>query len=104
MTQNVAAGAGASGRVWAMMYDISGADPERLFDQLKADWTHLVENVRVLDSDRYLHHRGQPILAIWGLGFKDPKRNIPAATATAIQVILQTNSTSKLPLPLLAMF
>ena len=85
VTQNVAAAATSSGRAWAMMYDISGADPETLVDQLMADWAHLTKDMKILDSDRYLRHRGQPILAIWGLGFKDPKRNIPASTATAIQ-------------------
>eukprot|EP01050_Picozoa_sp_SAG11_P016817 SAG11_NODE_2342_length_3489_cov_9.358112_1_plen_624_part_10 len=86
VTQNVAAGAAASGRVWAMMYDISGSPPETLLSSIRSDWEHLTSGpLQITASDRYLHHRSRPILAIWGLGFQDPKRNISAATATAIQ-------------------
>jgi hypothetical protein len=68
VTANVAAAAAASGRVWALMYDVSGADPDTLLEHVKSDWSHLVSRLKILDGDRYLHHRGAPILAIWGFG------------------------------------
>lgn len=85
VTRNVMAGAQATGRVWGMMYDISGSDDATLLGNLKTDWEHLVSDLQITTGNRYLHHRGQPIVAIWGLGFKDPKRQITAATATRIQ-------------------
>lgn len=37
----------------------------------RADWAHLVGTLKVTSSDRYLKHKGKPLLAIWGLGFTD---------------------------------
>ena len=85
VTENVAAGALATGRAWAMMYDISGSDDASLLRDLKTDWEHLVQDLRITAGPRYLHHRGRPILSIWGLGFTGPKHPITAATAAAVQ-------------------
>jgi hypothetical protein len=85
VTANVAAAAAASGRVWALMYDVSGADPDTLLEHVKSDWSHLVSRLKILDGDRYLHHRGAPILAIWGLGANSHGRNFSVTTAIAIQ-------------------
>jgi hypothetical protein len=38
---------------------------------VKRDWIHLVDTLQLTDSRRYLRHRGQPLLAIWGFGFRD---------------------------------
>ena len=79
---NVRAGAEAHGRVFAVMYDVSGTNAEVLAQQLAADWAYLVHDRRVTESPRYLRHRGKPLLAIWGLGFND--RPATAAQARAI--------------------
>ncbi|MBI3962956.1 MAG: xylosidase/arabinosidase [Deinococcus sp.] len=71
VTENVRAGAEALGRVFAIMYDISGHNPSTLVADLKRDWTYLVDVLRITESPRYLRHRGKPVLAIWGLGFTD---------------------------------
>lgn len=68
---NVRAGAESHGRVFAIMYDISGHPPESLVDGVTRDWVHLVDDLHLPDSPRYLRHRGRPLLAIWGLGFAD---------------------------------
>lgn len=52
------------GRVFAIEYDISGAKASWLED-LKKDWQFLVDTLKVTASDRYLHHRGLPLLVIW---------------------------------------
>jgi len=57
------------GRVFANMYDISDGKDDTLVQDIKNDWMHLVDDVRILESDRYLHHKGKPLLAIWGFGF-----------------------------------
>lgn len=67
--ENVRAGAEAYGRVFAVMYDISGVSRQSLVEKIKRDWTYLVDVLKITESPCYLHHNGQPVLAIWGLGF-----------------------------------
>jgi len=71
VARNVRAAAESHGRVFAIMYDISGHPRESLTEGVKRDWTYLVDTLRVTESPRYLHHRGRPVLAIWGFGFSD---------------------------------
>jgi hypothetical protein len=83
VARNVRSAAEASGRVFALMYDISGHRPETLVEDVKRDWTYLVETMRVTESERYLRHNGRPLLAIWGLGFTDR----PATPSQAAELI-----------------
>jgi hypothetical protein len=69
VTKNVQAGAEKHGRVFAIMYDISGQRTNDLVSKLTNDWNFLVRNLRVPGSARYLHHREKPVVAIWGFGF-----------------------------------
>jgi hypothetical protein len=71
VARNVRSGAESHGRVFAIMYDISGHRRETVVDDVKRDWVHLVDTLHVTSSAQYLHHRGRPLLAIWGLGFTD---------------------------------
>ena len=66
---NVRAGAETYGRVFAMMYDISGYPTNLLVAKLTNDWLYLVNTQRVTSSSSYLRHNGKPIVAIWGFGF-----------------------------------
>lgn len=70
--QNVRLGAELNGRVFALMYDISGGPPEvSLPDQkIKADWKVLVDVLKITKSPNYLRHKGKPVLGIWGIGFR----------------------------------
>lgn len=72
--RNVAAGAAGHGRVFALMYDISGHPREGLVERVESDWRYLVDTLRVTEHPQYLRHRGRPVLAIWGFGFVD--RNV----------------------------
>jgi len=72
--QNAAAGALRHGRVFALMYDISGQPHEGLVERVEEDWRRLVDSLRLTEHPRYLHHRGRPVLSIWGFGFRD--RNV----------------------------
>jgi len=60
------AAAAKSGRAYALCYDLSGANKDKLYDQLVADWKRLVDDARVTADDRYLHHNGKPVLFVWG--------------------------------------
>jgi hypothetical protein len=71
VARNVRSAAETNGRVFAIMYDISGHPRETVVDAVKRDWVHLVDTLHVTDSPGYLHHRGRPLLAIWGFGFTD---------------------------------
>ncbi len=60
-------------RAWAMMYDISGlgaGQTQKVID----DWKHLVDTYGISQDpadSAYLHHNGKPVVAIWGIGFKN---------------------------------
>jgi hypothetical protein len=71
VARNVRSAAESHGRVFALMYDISGHPAESLTEAVKRDWMYVVDTLRITESPRYLHHRGRPVLAIWGFGFLD---------------------------------
>jgi hypothetical protein len=83
VARNVRSASESHGRVFAVMYDISGHRPETLVEDLQRDWTYVVDTLRLLDSPRYLQHGGRPVLAIWGFGFTDR----PASPQQAAQLI-----------------
>jgi hypothetical protein len=69
VTANVRAGAEACGRVFAIMYDISGQPTNTLLSRLTNDWTYLANNLQITNSPFHLRHNGKPVVAIWGFGF-----------------------------------
>ncbi len=66
---NVRVGAETYGRVFAIMYDISGYSTNTLVSKLSSDWLYLVNTQLVTNSPAYLRHNGKPVVAIWGFGF-----------------------------------
>ncbi|RXK55943.1 xylosidase/arabinosidase [Oleiharenicola lentus] len=74
--ENVRAGARAHGRVYALMYDLSGLRPGHA-DVLIDDWKKLLRDTRLTSDPNYLHHRGKPLLALWGCGFLDHDKPRP---------------------------
>lgn len=71
--QNVQASATKHDRVWGLMYDLSGTRPEQ-FDLVEKDFQRLQASFNVakeLDDPHYVKFRGQPLVALWGLGFSD---------------------------------
>jgi hypothetical protein len=71
VARNVRASAEMHGRVFAVMFDISGHPAATLVEDVERDWKHVVDTLRLTESPQYLRHRGKPLLAIWGLGFTD---------------------------------
>jgi hypothetical protein len=71
VASNVRLGADAYGRVFAIMYDISGQNAATLVSTLTNDWTYLTGTMHITNSPRYLRHKGKPVVAIWGFGFTD---------------------------------
>lgn len=71
VTANVKAGAEATGRVFNIMYDISGASTTNLVSVIENDWMNMVDTQKVTSSSRYLKQNGKPVVVIWGFGFPD---------------------------------
>ena len=63
-------GAGQSGRVYGVMYDLSGVKSGGI-DAVIADWKSLFDKTHLTRDERYVHHKGKPVVAVWGLGFAD---------------------------------
>jgi hypothetical protein len=67
-------------RAIAVMYDLSGLQPGKDdCSRVIEDWKHLVDEMKVLnygEKQTYLHHRGKPLVTIWGVGFPDRSYNI----------------------------
>jgi hypothetical protein len=42
------------------------------------DWRRLVRKMHMTKDPAYLHHRGRPVVAVWGFGFSDGRRYTPA--------------------------
>jgi len=86
--QNVRHGAEANGRVFFVFYDISGlAVPE--LGGIAEDWARLLA-AGVTRSPAYLHHRGHPLLGVWGFGL--PDRDATPAAAAALLARLRAES------------
>jgi hypothetical protein len=71
VTANVRAGAETYGRVYAIMYDVSGEPTNAIVNSITNDWLYMVNVLHITNSTRYLYHQGKPVVAIWGFGFND---------------------------------
>ncbi|KAG7090571.1 hypothetical protein E1B28_009678 [Marasmius oreades] len=58
------------GRVFTIMYDVSGVPADRIARVLESDWNHLLHDKRILESPNYLREKGKPVVALWGFGFE----------------------------------
>lgn len=69
---NVRASAKSQGRGWALMYDLSGLKSGEAGVVIQ-DWKRLLKEgkIRPDDDQGYFHHHGKPLVALWGLGFRD---------------------------------
>lgn len=77
---NVREAAAATGRVWALAYDMAGMPSETLFAVMTSEWKELVDGGLTRDP-RYLHHDGKPVLMVWGFY---PRQNITPELANRI--------------------
>lgn len=80
---HVRAAATATGRVWALSYDIAGLPTERIFDVLTNDWRKLVDD-KVPQDLRYLHQGGRPVVQIWGFYYQNRSNLMTAELANKL--------------------
>jgi hypothetical protein len=77
---NAFAAASKYERAIAVMYDLSGLKSAgEDCSSVIEDWKYLVDSLKVTNQEgtkTYLHHRGKPLVAIWGVGFPDRPYNI----------------------------
>jgi hypothetical protein len=76
-------GAETYGRVFGIMYDISGQSASTLVSTLTNDWLYLASAMQLTSSPRYIKHKGKPVVVIWGFGFTD-RPGTPADAQTVI--------------------
>ena len=65
--------AARSERLFAVMYDLSGLRAGQV-ERVRADWSALRSDPDVTAAAGYLHHAGKPLVAVWGVGFRDGRR------------------------------
>lgn len=53
-----------------IMYDISGAEENKVYDLIDKDITFLKEKYGLFILDNYYRVNGKPLIGIWGFGFK----------------------------------
>jgi hypothetical protein len=63
---NVQKSANRTGRVFALGYDLTGTPKDKVFDLLIADWKRLVDERKIMQDGRYLHHNKKPVLFVFG--------------------------------------
>jgi len=69
---NCREGANRNGRVYAVMYDLSGLHQGQTSLVIE-DWKMLVDKMRLTkdaNDKAYLHHNGKPVVSVWGIGFE----------------------------------
>jgi hypothetical protein len=69
-------GANLFGRTYAVMYDLSGLGGGQM-QRVMDDWKLLVDRMQITQDPAYLHHKGKPVVAVWGFGFNDGRRYTP---------------------------
>ncbi len=70
---NCREGANLHGRTYAVMYDLSGL-PAGHIEEVMNDWRSLRKKMLITEDPAYLHHRGKPVVAVWGIGFNDGRK------------------------------
>ena len=78
--RNVKYAAEATGRIFAVSYDIAGNGNDVL-TRLKNDWISLVDNENITSSPSYIFQNGLPVLHIFGIGFT----SVPLDDTTGMQ-------------------
>jgi len=63
-------GANLYGRTYAVMYDLTGMPDKHLMGVFD-DWRMLRSEMHITEDPAYQHHKGKPLVAIWGVGFNN---------------------------------
>lgn len=81
--ENVREAAAATGRTWALSFDIAGMPGSDIVTSVTGEWKRLVDQ-GVVTGDHYLHDGGKPVVQIWGFYYRNRGNAMTAATANAL--------------------
>lgn len=94
-------GANRTGRVYAVMYDLSGL-PSGGVAGVREDWRVLRQKMHITEDPAYLHHKNRPVVAVWGIGFNDgnkPRRYSLAECRALIEFLKADGCTVMVGVP-----
>jgi hypothetical protein len=83
--ENVRAASKKNGVEWGMMYDLSGVKADDIYPKVSTDWKLLAGERKIREDKYYIHHRGKPVVVLWGIGFTE--RPAPNAYMSLIQFL-----------------
>ena len=95
--KNIIAASQKYGRAIAVEYDVSGASFTTWATDIETDWQYLVDSVLITALPNYLHHKGRPLVSVWGIGLLDGNNHPPTNPADALAFIqwFHTNAPEK---------
>ncbi len=56
----------ATGRVFAICYDLSGTPSDQIVKTIADDWKKLVDVLKIHQDKQYLHDQNKPVVFVWG--------------------------------------
>lgn len=80
---NVRRAAKATGRVWALSYDIASVPTEDIYKIVTDDWKRMVDKQLTKDP-RYLHEGGKPVVQIWGYYYQNQSNHMTTEVGQAL--------------------
>jgi hypothetical protein len=95
---NCREGANQFGRVYAVMYDLSGLRAGRM-NEVMEDWRTLRRDQQITQDPNYLHHHGKPVVAVWGVGFNDHREYTLAESRQLVEFLKADGCTVMLGVP-----
>ncbi len=91
-------GANLHGRTYALMYDLSGLGAGKM-EEVMDDWRNLRTRMKLCDDPAYLHHKGKPVVTVWGIGFNDKRAYTLEECRTLIQFLKDDGCTVMIGVP-----
>lgn len=95
---NCREGANRYGRAYAVMYDLSGLPAGHIQDVMD-DWRILRQKMTITADPAYLHHRGKPVVSVWGIGFSDHRAYTLAECRQLVEFLKNDGCTVMLGVP-----
>lgn len=66
--------AAQTGRLWALMYDLSGLNAGEIRSVMMNDYNFLKATYDFRNHGLYVRHKGKPLVVVWGVGFNDGRK------------------------------
>ncbi len=73
----------ATGRVWALAFDMAGMPTEGIYETLTREWKKLVDE-GVTSDERYVHERGLPVVELFGFYYQNAHNHMTTELANQL--------------------